>query len=51
MIAYRFTFKVPEGLNTSSLPVYSGKILISGDNGEELGVPYFGEQFAYLILD
>ncbi|OTA54818.1 subtilase [Hypoxylon sp. EC38] len=37
-----FTFKAPEGLNASSLPVYSGKVLISGDNGEELGVPYFG---------
>ncbi|KAI1394404.1 subtilisin-like protein [Hypoxylon trugodes] len=37
-----FTFTVPEGLNTSSLPVYSGKVLISGDNREELGVPYFG---------
>ncbi|KAI2464028.1 subtilisin-like protein [Annulohypoxylon bovei var. microspora] len=37
-----FSFVAPEGLNTSSLPVYSGKILISGDNGEELGVPYFG---------
>ncbi|KAI1101567.1 subtilisin-like protein [Jackrogersella minutella] len=37
-----FTFTAPEGLNTSNLPVYSGKILISGSNGEELGVPYFG---------
>ncbi|KAI5860037.1 subtilisin-like protein [Durotheca rogersii] len=37
-----FTFRIPAGLNTSSLPVYSGKVLISGDNGEELGVPYFG---------
>ncbi|KAF3058416.1 C5a peptidase [Daldinia childiae] len=37
-----FTFTAPEGLNTSSLPVYSGKVLISGDNGEQLGVPYFG---------
>ncbi|KAI0163766.1 subtilase [Pestalotiopsis sp. NC0098] len=37
-----FTFSVPEGLNSSNIPVYSGKVLISGDNGEELGVPYFG---------
>ncbi|OTA98137.1 hypothetical protein M426DRAFT_259709 [Hypoxylon sp. CI-4A] len=38
-----FTFIAPsDGLNTTSLPVYSGKVLISGDNGEELGVPYFG---------
>jgi subtilisin family serine protease len=39
---YRFTFTAPEGLNASNIPVYSGKILISGDNGEELGIPYFG---------
>ncbi|KAI2606174.1 subtilisin-like protein [Hypoxylon fragiforme] len=37
-----FTFTAPTGLNESSLPVYSGKVLISGSNGEELGVPYFG---------
>lgn len=35
---------MPEGLNSSNIPVYSGKVLISGDNGEELGVPYFGKQ-------
>ncbi|KAH8673435.1 peptidase S8/S53 domain-containing protein [Xylariales sp. PMI_506] len=37
-----FTFTVPEGISASNLPVYSGKILISGDNGEDLGIPYFG---------
>ncbi|KAI1334251.1 peptidase S8/S53 domain-containing protein [Xylariaceae sp. FL0016] len=37
-----FTFTVPSGLNASNIPVYSGKVLISGSNGEELGVPYFG---------
>ncbi|KAI1846594.1 hypothetical protein JX266_007167 [Neoarthrinium moseri] len=37
-----FTFTVPDGVNASNMPVYSGKILISGDNGEELGIPYFG---------
>ncbi|KAI1371153.1 subtilisin-like protein [Hypoxylon crocopeplum] len=30
------------GLNTSSLPVYSGKVLIRSDRGEQPGVPYFG---------
>lgn len=39
----RFTFAVPTGLNESSIPVYSGKILVSGSNGETLGVPYFGK--------
>ncbi|KAJ0357589.1 hypothetical protein COL154_009985 [Colletotrichum chrysophilum] len=38
----RFTFKAPEGVNATKLPVYSGKVLVSGSNGEELGVPYFG---------
>ncbi|KAF1966774.1 putative minor extracellular protease vpr [Bimuria novae-zelandiae CBS 107.79] len=37
-----FTFTVPEGLNETNLPCYSGKILLSGSNGEELGIPYFG---------
>ncbi|ORY70252.1 peptidase S8/S53 domain-containing protein [Pseudomassariella vexata] len=37
-----FTFTVPAGLNASNLPVYSGKILASGSNGEELSIPYFG---------
>ncbi|KAI1498699.1 peptidase S8/S53 domain-containing protein [Biscogniauxia marginata] len=37
-----FTFTAPSGLNATNLPNYSGKILISGSNGEELGVPYFG---------
>ncbi|KAK1492134.1 minor extracellular protease vpr [Colletotrichum cuscutae] len=38
----RFTFSVPEGADAKKLPVYSGKILVSGSNGEELGIPYFG---------
>ncbi|KAH9903609.1 peptidase S8/S53 domain-containing protein [Xylariomycetidae sp. FL2044] len=37
-----FIFTVPEDVNSTNLPVYSGKILISGSNGEELGIPYFG---------
>ncbi|KAH8203911.1 hypothetical protein TruAng_001975 [Truncatella angustata] len=37
-----FKFTVPQGLNVSNIPVYSGKVLISGNNGEELGIPYFG---------
>ncbi|KAL0932814.1 serine endopeptidase [Colletotrichum truncatum] len=40
--AVEFTFKPLEGVDTTKLPVYSGKILVSGSNGEELGVPYFG---------
>lgn len=40
---HRVTFTVPTGLDATKLPVYSGKVLISGSNGEELGIPYFGE--------
>jgi hypothetical protein len=38
----QFNFKEPKGLNAARLPVYSGKILISGNNGDELSAPYFG---------
>ncbi|KAH8887981.1 subtilisin-like protein [Thozetella sp. PMI_491] len=39
-----FTFQVPAvSIFTSPyMPVYSGKILINGSNGEHLSVPYFG---------
>ncbi|KAI9164076.1 minor extracellular protease vpr [Paramyrothecium foliicola] len=38
----QFNFKEPQGLNAARLPIYSGKILISGSNGDELSAPYFG---------
>ncbi|KAH7303927.1 minor extracellular protease vpr [Stachybotrys elegans] len=38
----QFNFKQPQGLNAPRLPIYSGKILLSGNNGDELSVPYFG---------
>jgi hypothetical protein len=37
-----FIFNYPDGLNEMNMPIYSGKILITGSNGEELSVPYFG---------
>ncbi|KAK7956323.1 serine endopeptidase [Apiospora aurea] len=37
----RFTFKYPE-YDPAKLGMYSGKILISGSNEEELSVPYLG---------
>ncbi|KAK8127723.1 serine endopeptidase [Apiospora sp. TS-2023a] len=37
----RFNFKYPE-YDPAKLGMYSGKILISGSNGEELSVPYLG---------
>ncbi|KAF6802111.1 serine endopeptidase, partial [Colletotrichum musicola] len=30
------------GWNSSALPIYSGKVIVSGNNGEQLSVPYFG---------
>jgi hypothetical protein len=41
-----FNFDYPKGLNETQLPVFSGKILISGSNGEELSIPYFGGAFS-----
>ncbi|KAL8294686.1 hypothetical protein RB597_007713 [Gaeumannomyces tritici] len=38
----QFNFQPLEGLNEARLPVYSGKVLISGSNGDELSVPYAG---------
>ncbi|CAH0023652.1 unnamed protein product [Clonostachys rhizophaga] len=37
-----FSFMYPEVTDRSKLPVYSGKVLIKGDNNEELGIPYLG---------
>ncbi|CAK7224769.1 hypothetical protein SCUCBS95973_005629 [Sporothrix curviconia] len=36
----QFNFDYPTGF--ANIPVYSGKILILGSNGEQLSVPYFG---------
>lgn len=36
----RFGFNYPTGLK--NLPLYSGKILISSSEGEQLSVPYYG---------
>ncbi|EOO01181.1 putative minor extracellular protease vpr protein [Phaeoacremonium minimum UCRPA7] len=38
----KFSFKYPEGLTPANLPLYSGKVIISGSNGETLSVPYMG---------
>ncbi|TDZ30430.1 Minor extracellular protease vpr [Colletotrichum spinosum] len=43
-ITAQFNFKYPENqnLDQAKLPLYSGKVLIKGSNGETLGVPYLG---------
>lgn len=38
----KVTFTPPQGLNEALLPVYGGKIIITGDNNECLEVPYLG---------
>ncbi|KAJ4327381.1 hypothetical protein N0V84_002152 [Fusarium piperis] len=38
----KISFKAPAGLDGSRLPLYSGKIVITGSNGESLGVPFMG---------
>ncbi|KLU86046.1 hypothetical protein MAPG_05065 [Magnaporthiopsis poae ATCC 64411] len=38
----KFAFSPPTGGEPGRLPMYSGKVLIKGDNGESLGVPYLG---------
>ncbi|KAK0614880.1 subtilisin-like serine protease [Bombardia bombarda] len=38
-------FDLPTGYDNSNLPLYSGKVLLSGSNGEELSIPYLGAGF------
>lgn len=37
-------FRNPDtlGWNASALPIYGGKIFVTGDNGDKLSVPFFG---------
>jgi hypothetical protein len=41
----RINFQNPDvlGWNSSALPLYSGKVFVTGDNGEQLSVPYMGK--------
>ncbi|KAH8882151.1 putative minor extracellular protease vpr [Thozetella sp. PMI_491] len=38
----KVSFNYPQGLDASRLPLYSGKVLVKGSNGESLGLPYLG---------
>ncbi|RPB25542.1 subtilisin-like protein [Terfezia boudieri ATCC MYA-4762] len=40
--SFKVSFTPPQGLNEVLLPVYGGKIVITGDNGERLEIPYLG---------
>lgn len=43
--AYRVNFDNPDklGWNSTALPLFSGKVVVSGSNGEQLSVPYMGK--------
>ncbi|KAH8885304.1 serine endopeptidase [Thozetella sp. PMI_491] len=38
----KISFEPLEGLDGSRLPIYSGKVLVKGSNGETLAIPYLG---------
>ena len=40
--SFKATFTPPQGLDEALLPVYGGKIVITGNNGERLEIPYLG---------
>lgn len=40
-----FTFTAPNGLNATTLPLYSGKLVIDTSNAGRLSVPYQGLGF------
>lgn len=41
-VSVNFQNPDPKGWNAATLPIYSGKVIISGSNGEQLSVPYLG---------
>ncbi|KAH7324149.1 minor extracellular protease vpr [Stachybotrys elegans] len=46
LISFTFAPPSPSSYNVTQMPVYSGKILVTGDNGEALSVPYLGVAFS-----
>ncbi|PVH88760.1 subtilase [Cadophora sp. DSE1049] len=41
-VSVNFQSPDSKGWNAATLPIYSGKVIISGSNGEQLSVPYLG---------
>lgn len=39
---FKATFAPPQGLDADLIPVYGGKIVVTGSNGEVLQIPYLG---------
>ncbi len=53
LLSTRFIFKLPQlpaGHKTAELPIYSGKIMVYGSNGEQLSVPYYGKFIANMVF-
>jgi hypothetical protein len=47
----KLNFSPPKVVNASAIPIYSGKVAISGDNGDKLGITYLGmEQVVSLMI-
>lgn len=40
--SFKVTFTPPKSLDPKQLPLYSGQIVLTGDNGETLSIPYQG---------
>jgi hypothetical protein len=36
-------FELPQGVDDDYLPLYGGKIIVKGTNGEQLSIPYGGK--------
>lgn len=45
-----FTFTPPQAADGSRLPIYSGKIIIKGTNGDMISIPYLGQYLAKIPL-
>lgn len=43
--SFSVSFPNPDSLgwNSSALPIYSGKVIVSGSNGEQVSIPYLGK--------
>ncbi|RFU29535.1 hypothetical protein B7463_g6801, partial [Scytalidium lignicola] len=50
-ISVDLTFTPPQGVDESRLPIYSGKIVISGTNGDIVAIPYLGAATSLKSID
>ncbi|EJT69748.1 hypothetical protein GGTG_12631 [Gaeumannomyces tritici R3-111a-1] len=45
-VSFSFAAPTGPGVNASNMPLYSGKVLVTGGNGDSLSVPYMGAAFS-----